>query len=179
MVQTKKTDNSHFGIKVKLRVDHLPEGDVRVMDCYTGKGLIWKQVKEATGRNILTLPIDIRKDIGFHLPGDNLGYLATLTLSKFNVIDLDAYGIPYKQLRLIFDRDYHGIIFVTFIQAIYGQLPFGMLEEIGFTKTMIEKCPSLYAGRGWEYFCEFLAKYGVETICHYSHSRKHYLVFQR
>jgi len=178
MVQTKKTDNSHLSLKVRLRIQHLPaHGDIRVMDCFTGKGLIWRQVKAATGRNIYTLPIDIRKDIGFHLPGDNLGYLATLTLSKYDIVDLDAYGIPYRQLKMLFERQYHGIVFVTFIQAIYGQLPYGMLEEVGFTRAMIEKCPSIFAGRGWEFFLEWVANNGVTELYHHSHGRKHYLCF--
>lgn len=67
MAQTKKTDNSFERDKIDLRINHLPTGEVRVLDCYTGYGLIWKGVKHLTGRDIKTLPIDIRDDdIGFH-----------------------------------------------------------------------------------------------------------------
>ena len=178
MAQTKKTDNSFERDKIDLRIKHLPSGEVRVLDCYTGYGLIWKGVKHLTGRDIKTLPIDTRDDdIGFHLHGNNQDFLATLDLSRFNVIDLDAYGVPYIQLKTLFERRYTGIVFVTFIQSLYGGLPYGLLTDIGFTEKMIKKSPSLFFKRGWEYFRQWLALNGVENIIHRSFNRKHYLYF--
>lgn len=173
-----KTDNSKLAKKVRLRINHLPGGDLIVLDCYTGRGTIWKEVKKRTGRSIKTLPIDTRKDIGFHLPGDNVTFLVALDLTKFNVVDLDAYGIPYEQLRILFERKYHGVVFVTFIQSIMGGMTHSLLEEVGFTKEMIIKCPTLYAVRGWDYFLQWLAKNGITKIWHYSFDRKHYLCFE-
>lgn len=131
---TKKTNNSYLSDKVSLRLGHLPAGKkIRVLDCYSGKGLIWKAVKKMSGRDITTLGIDVSADTGFRLPGDNRAYLDTLDLSPFQVIDLDAYGVPYDQLKSIFSRGYKGHVFVTFIQTMYGQMPVGLLEDIGFT----------------------------------------------
>jgi hypothetical protein len=174
---TKKTNNTYLADRVALRAGHLPKGDIYVLDCFAGKGLIWRAVQELTGRRIDTLPIDVNPDSGFRLPGDNKAYLDTLDLETFNVIDLDAYGVPYEQLRIVFDREYHGAVFVTFIQSIYGQMPIGLLEDVGFSRDMIEKIPTLFGERGWDYFLEWLALRGIKKLWHRSHSRKHYLFF--
>jgi hypothetical protein len=76
LTDTIKTDNSYLRDKVELRIRHLPVGEVRVLDCYAGQGLIWAAVRELTGRDIKVLPVDHRSDKGdFHLHGDNLEYL--------------------------------------------------------------------------------------------------------
>jgi hypothetical protein len=153
-----KTDNSFLRDKVQLRVNNLPPGDLRVLDCYSGKGLIWAAVERITGRKIIILPIDKRPDKDdFHLPGENLEYLETLDLSRFNVVDLDAYGIPFDQIDCLIRRGYQGTVFVTAIQSVMGRLPNSMLEAIGFTPVQIEKAPTLLCKRGFEYLLEYLA----------------------
>jgi len=177
MAQTKKTNNSYFGNKVELRCNYLPENPV-VLDCYAGAGLIWKAVEYKTGIKIKYVGIDvIDYGVGFYLTGDNMSYLQTMDLTRFNVIDLDAYGVPYEQLKTIFGRGYSGRVFVTFIQSLYGQMPVGLLEEIGFTNGMVEKIPTLFGKNGWNYFIEWLALNGVRAITHRSNGRKHYLTF--
>lgn len=172
-----KTDNSYLADKVGLRVKHLPQrGPIVVLDCFAGSGRIWRAVKRRTNREIVILGMD-KRQMGFNLPGDNLAWLAQLDLSRFNVIDLDAYGVPYEQLKIIFDRGYRGIVFVTFIQSIWGQMPFELMMEVGFTESMLNKAVSLCSSRGWEYFREYISKKGVERIWHRSHARKHYLAF--
>lgn len=174
----KKTDNSFLMDKVQMRIANLPEGDVSVLDCYSGKGIIWAAVQELSSRKIKVLPIDKRPDKdNFHLAGDNIEYLETLDLTKFQVIDLDAYGIPYEQLECLVRRKYKGTVFVTAIQSVMGQMPHGLLEAIGFTKAQIEKCPTLFGKRGWAYLLQWLALIGVKKIRHRSSKRKHYLVF--
>jgi hypothetical protein len=171
-----KTDNSYFRDKVELRLRHLPAGKVRVLDCYSGKGLIWAAVKKLSKQDVQTLPIDQRADkFDFHLHGDNLEYLQTIDLSRFNVIDLDAYGVPFDQIECLVARKYRGVVFVTMIQTLMGGMPHGMLQKIGFTKTQIEKAPTLFAKRGWQYFLEYLASVGVKRVAHRSRQRKHYL----
>lgn len=178
MAQTKLTDNSYLSDKVALRLAHLPDKDgLRVLDCYGGTGKIWKAVRKLSGRRIMTLPIDVRDNVGFHLPGDNRAYLDALDLGKFDIIDLDAYGIPYDQLKLIFERNYRGTVFVTFIQSIMGQINQGLLAEIGYPAEMVKKIPTLFGRRGWDHFLQYLALHGVGSISHRSHARKHYLCF--
>jgi len=174
-----KTDNSYAADKVALRAAHLPGADtVTVLDCYGGKGVLWKGVANKTKKRVRRLAIDVRKDdIGFHLPGSNMAYLGTMDLSPFDVIDLDAYGVPCEQLKTLFERGYTGGVFVTFIQSIFGAMPNGLLTDLGIPAEMIEKCPTLFYGSGWEYFLDWLGMHGVKTIIHRSHARKHYLYF--
>ncbi len=176
MAQTTKTDNSYLADKVALRLKHLPPGDVSVLDCFAGRGLVWECVRRMSPQKITRLAID-RAATGFYLPGDNRSYLPILDLTAFNVIDLDAYGVPYEQLQQLFERQYHGRVFVTFIQSLYGQMPAGLLVDIGFSEPMIAKAPTLCSKRGWGLFCDWLALHGVRQIAHRSHGRKHYLAF--
>lgn len=174
---TIKTDNSYLADKVGLRANHLPKvKTVTVLDCYAGTGRIWRAVKRRTGKEIRVLGMD-KREIGYHLPGDNLAWLKTIDLDKFNVIDLDAYGTPYEQIKILFDRGYKGVVFVTFIQSMFGQMPKGLLSEIGVTDVMVKKAPSLCSKRGWEFFLEWLAMKGITRIYHRGHARKHYFCF--
>ena len=171
-------DNTYLADKAALRADHLPDGEIRVLDCYGGKGLVWHAVQKLARRKIKVLPVDIRNDLNtFRLPGDNRAFLQIIDLTKFNVVDLDAYGVPYDQLRMIFERGYIGKMFVTFIQSLYGKMPYGLLEEVGFTAEMIKRSPTLFGRRGWDYFLDYLALHGVTKVWHRSHARKHYLFF--
>lgn len=178
-----KTDNSYLRDKVELRIGNLPPGPVRVIDCFSGKGLIWAAVKKLSGRDIVTLPIDKRTDINdFHLHGDNLDFLETMDLSRFNVIDLDSYGIPFDQIEVLVHRKFCGVVFVTAVWSttgrMVGAMPHGLLRAIGFSDEQIQKCPTLFSRRGWEYFLQYLASVGVRSIRHRSHARKHYLAMQ-
>jgi hypothetical protein len=173
-----RTDNSYLADKVYIRVNHLPKKDtIYLLDCYAGKGMVWKNVASLTDVKIKRLSIDFKDGIGFHLPGNNLAYLQSMDLNKFDMIDLDAYGVPYEQLKLLFERGYKGIVFVTFIQSVFGVIPHGLLVDIGIKQEMIEKCPTLFYRSGWEYFLDWLSSHGVQRIAHRSKGRKHYLVF--
>lgn len=175
-----QTNNSFLADKVALRAGHLPvDGAIRVLDCFGGEGKIWKAVRKITGRKIVVLPIDIHSydDVSFSLPGDNRAYLDTLDLKKFNVIDLDAYGIPFEQLETVLRSDFNGTIFVTFIQTLFGALPYGLLCAVGFNEEMVKKCPTLFSKSGWKYFLEYLAGKWITQIWHRQHARKHYIGF--
>lgn len=178
-----RTDNSYFETKVKLRTENLPHGRVNVLDMFAGGGRIWKMIKHnLSKRHIDVLRIEQKPDSGgVYLLGDNQKFLSVLDIPKFNVIDLDAYGVPYSQLEAILDgKPARGtVIFVTFIQSLYGRLPQGLLGKIGYSKAMLKKCPAIFNRRGLEKFRWYLAARGVEKIKRYSDpsGRKHYLCF--
>lgn len=173
-----QTNNSYLADKVALRVNHLPDDPVRVLDCFGGTGLIWTAVQRKTGRKVAVLPIDIIDYGGFHLPGDNRSYLDSIDLTRFNVIDLDAYGIPYEQLRSIFAQGFSGMVFVTFTRVAWGIVSHGLLRDIGFTDAMIEKTPVTVSRQGWQHFQNWLALNGIDRGWHRSKHGKHYLAFQ-
>jgi len=179
-----QTDNSNLLAKVNLRIAHLPQkSKINVLDAYHGEGIIWKYISEKSKSDIQVTAIEkkpITDDIV--LQGDNRKILPSLSLKKFDIIDLDAYGVPFYQLEYIFNYDHkkkiHHGIFVTFIQSVYGRLPVAMLEKIGYSKKMVEKVPSLFDRNGIEKFKSYLAMRGVTRIFIKTQGKKHYLYFE-
>lgn len=177
----KKTDNSYFEEKVKLRIDNLPDRNpIRVLDMYSGTGSIWDHIKAHTDKNIEVLAIEKRDIKGrIYLHGDNSKY--RLDYDYFDVIDLDAYGVPFEQLEDVFARcRAKMIIHVTYIQSQYGRLPVKMLEAIGYTRPMVKKIPTLFNKDGQKKFLNYLAVRGVKNIKIYDtvNHRKTYATFK-
>lgn|GEM_PF-428656 len=182
MVATKKTDNDFLGDKILLRADNLPcaqnEHELHVLDCFGGRGIVWAGVERKTGKKIRRTAIDKRDDlIDFHMHGDNVSVMRGLDLSVYDVIDLDAYGVPIDQLEAIFASGFKGRVFVTMIQTMTGAIPKKMLIDLGFPGEITKKAPSLPARKGWALMKEWLALKGVKKITHRSKNRKHYFFF--
>ena len=176
-----KTDNSHFEEKVLLRIYAIKDIiSPSVLECYSGTGKLWDEVKKRTGKEITILRIEKEKSKGnkIYLQGDNIKFLLSLNLDKFDVIDLDAYGIPYDQINLLYNRDYKGTVIVTAIQSMQGGLPHKMLMKLGFTKQMIQKIPSLFFRNGFGKLKNYLYLSGVQSIEGYFIDRKNYFMFK-
>ena len=160
-----KTDNSYFEEKVRLRIDNLPAADpLIVLDMYAGTGRIWEEVRRRTGRNIKTLGIEKRKIDGrIYLRGDNEKF--NLDFNRFHVIDVDAYGIPFLQLKNVFRKTRVPMtIFITFIRTCYGRLPDALLESLGFSRRMYRKIRAIFYYNGDQKFLCFLGNMGVRNI---------------
>lgn len=178
---TLKTDNHFLADKARLRANHLPEGktEIRVLDVFGGKGIVWDAVERISGKKIVRTAIDKRTDLRtLHFHGDNSRILSELDLTNYDVIDLDAYGIPSEQLRIVFLSKFKGKVFVTAIQTMNGQMPTVIAHDLGFPERAIREASSLIARRGWQYLKEWLAMNGVKEIHHRSWGRKHYLMFE-
>lgn len=170
-----KTDNSYLNTKINLRMNHLPDQQsIKVLDCFAGRSKIWKKIKKESSKNINAVGID-RISYGSTLKGDNVKYLKGMNLDKYDIIDLDAYGIPFRQLEVIFKKRYKGILFITFIQSIFGRLPVRMLTKIGYTRNMIKKCPTLFNRNGIEKFKQYLAMNGIRKIVIINKNNKKYI----
>ncbi len=168
------TDNSLLGYKVWLRVDHLPTEPITVLDCFGGYGVVWDCVKRITGRNdIRRLAIDKEKRKGA-VRGDNRKWLEGLDVSAYNIIDLDAYGIPFDQVNTLFTKHFKGTVFFTFIQSGMGTMPTKLLKANGISDPMRKACPTLFGQIGWELWLDWLGLKGVKTVFHRSKDRKHY-----
>ena len=173
-----QTDHSHFEEKVKIRLDNLPEENpVKVLDLFSGNGLLWNEIQRRTGREILVLRIDReRGKRGAYLVGDNLKF--NLDYGRFDVVDVDAYGVPFRQLERIFAQSSKPKrVFITFIQSQWGTLPRKMLNALGYTDRMIKKVPTLFNRAGQEKFLRYLALKGVQK-CQISYTpdrRKNYV----
>ena len=177
----KKTDNDYLRDKIQLRIDHSPWPDgrpLRVLDAFGGKGRVWAGVERLSGRAVVRTGIDHRDDVtDFHLHGDNTKVMAGLDLARFDVIDLDAYGIPSDPLFECLRQGYVGTLFVTFIQVVHGRLPDRLLLDMGFSAEQLRKVGTLCSKRGWQYFLQWLARQGVTLVWHRSKARKHYMAF--
>lgn len=174
-----RTDNSYLADKIALRLSMIPKKEsLNVIDAFHGQGTIWKNIQKKYPGQIKITKIDTeQKDELFIFLGDNKKFLSSLPLNKYDVIDLDAYGIPYEQLKIIFTRQFKGLVFVTFIQSIMGRLQNDFLIDLGYTLKMIEKCPSLFCKNGQKKFMQWLGLHGVERVTIRKHSRKCYLGF--
>ena len=173
-----KTDTSYFEEKVKLRIDGLPHKvPVKVLDLFSGNGKLWTEIQKRSGREILVLRIDREKGKrGAYLIGDNLKF--DLNCDKFDVIDVDAYGVPFNQLEKIFSKSSAPkTIFITSNQSLFGALPNKMLNGLGYTDAMIKKIPTLFYRDGQKKFLEYLGNRGISLVKMYStpNGRKNYL----
>jgi hypothetical protein len=175
-----RTDNSFLGDKIALRFSMVPKKKMlNVLDAFHGNGTIWKNIEKKYPGKIKITRIDIdQKDDLFTLIGDNTKYLSFLPLQNYDVIDLDSYGVPYEQLKIIFERKFKGLVFVTFIQSVMGRLQNLFLNDLGYTTKMINKCPSLFCKNGYEKLLHWLALKGVQRVIIRKHSRKCYLGFR-
>ncbi len=140
-------DNTDRGVKIEIRRRLLPMIAVpSVLDCFTGEGKLYRacyraaqylgldKKKIADGRNTLNI--------------DNLKYLRSADLARFNVFDLDAYGSPWHQFLVILKRrrlmpGERIALFLTDglqIQARLGDLPHGLKPYCGIPEKMRVPC---------------------------------------
>jgi hypothetical protein len=176
------TDSTDFLNKVAIRRNNLPpQKELLVLDAFSGDGKIWDAVKKQTDKKITILRIEKERSKGIYLMGDNIKFLKGMDLEKFDVIDLDAYGIPFEQLEIIFNKLKGNkksiLIFVTFVQMGYGRLPKKMLYELGYTKKMIDKIQAIFYKNGLEKFYNYLTLKGICDIIYREKNRKYYLCF--
>lgn len=165
-------------VGLRLSVLPLPVKDLMVLDAFAGKGTIWKNIQKKYAGKIKITKIDVeQKTEELLLLGDNLKYLWTLPLGRYDIIDLDAYGVACNQLKILFERKYKGTVFVTFIQTHEGILPYFVLQEIGYSLAMIKKIPSLFCKNGTTKFLHWLQVRGVKHVQLRTCGRKTYLAF--
>lgn len=176
---TVQTDNSFFEEKVLLRIQSIEKlSKIVVLDCFSGEGTIWKEVKRRTKKDISSVRMDMKGDrSGIYLKGDNRKFLLSMDLSEFDVIDLDAYGSPFNQLEIILKRKYKGIIHCTFIQTMFGGVNKDLLQKLGYSRTMIDKIPTLFNKDGMSKMGAYLGTYKIPGIMGCFIDKKNYFYF--
>jgi len=164
--------------KIQLRIDSIINlEELNVLELFGGEGVLWNEVKKITKKKIQILSIDKNKYKRLQLQGENTKFIDSLDLEMFDVIDIDAWGSPYKQLQMIFNKNYRGIVHCTFIQTMMGKLSTDMLLKLGYSQKMIEKIPSIFNKNGIDKFKNYLALNGIKEIHIASKGRKNYLWF--
>ncbi|OAV75932.1 hypothetical protein Barb7_00417 [Bacteroidales bacterium Barb7] len=178
----KKTDNSHLVEKIRLRFDTLAlinKDEILVLECFAGDGIIWEHVRQFSNKSIRILRIDAKPDKkGVYLKGDNLKFLNDMDLSMFDIIDLDAYGSPYKQLEHVFKSTFRGYVHCTYRQVGMGMIDHGMLKSIGYTGSMIKKIPTLFSSNPIEKMKQYLSVRNISSVTGYFFPRKNYFYFK-
>lgn len=171
-----KTDNSYFAEKIDLRLSFLPDKkEINVLDIFGGYGKIWDTVKAMSGKIINVDRIEKREECGAHnMIGDNMKYLPVIDIHNYDIIDVDAYGIPFYQIDNILNRGYRGEIFVTYIQTMNGSLPKIMLNKLGYTNNMIQKSKTIFNKNGIDKLKKVLSLYGICNIFYVQRGRKIY-----
>lgn len=175
-----KTNNDHAMLqdKIDLRIQsiqHLEE--VNVLELFGGEGVLWAEVIKQTGKKINILSIDKNKYRRLQLQGDNMKFIESLDLSIFDLIDIDAWGSPYKQLDMILNKGFTGIVHCTFIQTMMGAISKDLLLSLGYTCEMVDKIPTLFGKNGIDKFKTYLANRGVKEIFIAQKNKKNYLYF--
>lgn len=180
-----KTDNSRVREKIGLRLEAIAGcGDtVRVLDCFSGEGVLWNEIQKRSDKKITTTRIDRRRDLqGAYMHGDNVKYLQVMNLAVFDVIDLDAYGNPIEQLEIIARRGYSGVVIVTAIATSFASAQTTLLRKAGFTPAMWHKCYTLVSRKAMDILFGWLCDLGVKTVrlihCADTGSEKHYFWFR-
>lgn len=181
-MSSRRIDNSRLKEKVSMRLSLAKDG-FRILDCYHGNGVIWGKIKAK--RQIKVTGIEKERGKGsIALYGECEKIIPRLDLSVYDIIDCDAWGIPYKSIKALFKNNTlkkGTVVFYTFIQASLGRAPDELYEYIGIKKAMIEKCPTLFMNTAFESFQEFLRRNKVTCIYDSFYqdgtSRKHYGYF--
>lgn len=175
----KKTDNHYLTEKIQLRQEVIKlVKHPKILECFAGRGVLYKELKKQNSIKITSIEIEHNKNKYAHLTGDSFKYLKALDLTKYNIIDLDAYGIPFKYIDFIIKSGFKGYLIVTAIQSGMGKLPNGLLISLGYTKEMIKKIPTLFNTKGLEKLKNYLYIAGVNEIVGYFINRKNYFYFK-
>ena len=165
----KQTDNSFVDIKIRLRKEATASIDgLRVLDCFAGENNMWRGFDMARYYGIETV-----KGKGKNLHLNNLNAIKSLDLSDFNVIDLDAYGIPFLQVSEAAKNptiNMDTLIIYTATENSMSNLPAKAVRELGLqgiykvNKTMLNR-------QGLALFYEFLKMHGVNKVRYYEKSK--------
>lgn len=179
-----KVDNSNLDLKVDLRlevVNKIDKDKITVFEAYAGDGIVWSKVKEKADKEIQVLKVEKKgQKKGFYLQGENEKFISLFDFSHFDIIDLDAYGIPYDQLKVVFEKEFKGFVIVTLIRTHYGRIPSELIKTSGITDAMIKKIPSLFSkGELSDKIIDnFLYLGGAKELIGYFLDRKHYFYFK-
>ena len=179
-----KTDNSHFEVKIALRMAFLPETtSIKILDCFAGEQRIWTEIKlRNPNRRFEITSIDKKTILSnkIYLQGDNMKFLPNFDLDDFDIIDLDAYGIGFEILDYCLKHSTKPVIILTYIQSFFGMLPIRFLEAIGYNRVMVKKIPMLFCRDAFGKLRQYLSmNSSVGKICWYDIERKYYIAIIR
>ena len=165
-----KEENYHLEEKAWLRfqmLSMLGKPQVTVLDAFAGSGQVWKRVQAlAPHIEIHRLAIEKRKSAAEPdaIVGDNLKVLPTIHLADFDLIDLDAFGFPNKQLAICADKAPDVPVVTTVIANHYAPTPYDVCDSLGLPRRWVERSADrphlLFAKKRWTYWDHYLWSLG-------------------
>jgi len=170
-IKETKTDNTAPKLKTNLRLNNLPkpkDNELMVLDAFSGFGTLWNSVTKIKKCNVLS--IDSKSIPGrVMLRGDNVKFIKGMDLSKFDIIDADAYGSPFPVIDAVFhNRTVKNIrIFFTFIRTGFGTVSKNMLFSVGISSSMYKKIKAIFNRNGFIYFLHYLSLWGIAEVFYY------------
>lgn len=167
-----KTDNSHLEAKVALRLEALRQlgrDSVHVVDAFAGTGLVWAEVRARTDVDVQTLSIDRKPYAGASvISADNRKVLGGLDYRGFDLVDLDAYGVPHEQLRLVAKAAPALPVLVTCILGNMSIPPGRVLDAAGIPEAWRRNAPQvLFARWKLEFWSAYAASLGYTHTLRY------------
>lgn len=174
--------NNHeewFDYKVTLRIqsiEHLVFA--RVLECFAGEGKLWDAVEQKSGKKIYRFKIDANFYPGIDIIGDSEKVLKRISLKRFNVIDLDAWGSPVKHLDILFKKQFKGIVHCTYCTPCLFT-PVDVLAETFYEmdKKIFRKAPALFAKRTEQQFEKYLITNGIKEVTGHFSKKRNYFYF--
>jgi hypothetical protein len=132
-----KTDNHNLPAKLALRrrmlADYHPAGGLSVCDCFSGGEVLWQTLRaEFHPREYLALDLKSKRA---RLKLDSLRYLQNQQWTH-NVLDLDAYGSPWRHWFEILRRGLPCLVFLTIGNTMFRQQQTEALAALGITFTI-------------------------------------------
>lgn len=134
-MKAKKTDNHNLKAKLDLRRSFLreynPDKPLSVVDCFSGEEeAIWTQLRsEFNVGAYLALDIKPKRN---RLKLDSLRYLQTQNWTH-DVIDLDAYGSPWRHWHGVLKRGLDCTVFLTVGSTGFRSQQTEALQTLGIT----------------------------------------------
>lgn len=158
---TTKKYSSNFKDKVAIRLQATERiNDIRVLDCFHAKGELWNKIREYRNVNDF-LGIEKNKKLKSTdrvIYDNNIKVLREINIDNYNIIDLDAYGNPFEQMNIVFERcKKPKIIIYTFISFGISGIP----KEINVFKECSLKCKTILNSYLEDMFENYLYKNGV------------------
>ena len=129
-----KKDNSLGATKLHVRNIFLrkyhPQAKVKVLDCCSGQGWIWKNLKRThPDKNICLTRLD-KKSIPGVIKCDSIRYLKSVQ-AKDDIYDIDTYGSPVKHIMELFKKEpQEATIFLTYGRISKGGFSNATNEEL-------------------------------------------------
>jgi hypothetical protein len=161
-VRRQSTDSSHFDLKVAIRREAVADLEtVNVLDCFGGENRIWSKIPHQRYYGV-----DRQAWKGANLTADNRRVLNTLDLSGFNVIDLDAYGMPDTQIATLLKNPTlqpQTVVVLTCITGAMNGLSKHLVDYFHL-RAIWDKTKTVVHKRGQELFMGWLFDMGVEQL---------------